>query len=147
MDRFACGSTIIAIFNLVQDLMVLLRVLLQQKKDSHCLETYFHDTILLHHYRWEAYIKKYWNVAIFKLRLLNDQHADCKYIPFRGKMTHTLVVVRHTKKIHCKFILCNLLLWVEFNLRLKKMANKMSFKYIQILKTRNITILSFDKLL
>ena len=84
--------------------------LITTKKDSHCLETHFHDTILLHHYRWEAYIKKYWNVAIFKLRLLNDQHADCKYIRFRGKMTHTLVVVRHTKKIHCKFILCNLLL-------------------------------------
>ena len=95
MDRFACGSTIIAIFNLVQDLMVLLRVLLQQKKDSHCLETYFHDTILLHHHRWEVYIKKYWNVAIFKLRLLNDQHADCEYTWFRGKMTQTPVVVRH----------------------------------------------------
>ena len=69
--------------------------LITTKKDSHCLETHFHDTILLHHYRWEAYIKKYWNVAIFKLRLLNDQHADCEYTWFRGKMTQTPVVVRH----------------------------------------------------
>ena len=76
--------------------------LITTKKDSHCLETYFHDTILLHHYRWEAYIKKYWNVAIFKLRLLNDQHADCEYTQFRGKMTQAPMVVRQNK-IHCNF--------------------------------------------
>ena len=46
--------------------------------------------------------KKYWNVAIFKLRLLNDQHADCEYTQFRGKMTQAPMVVRQNK-IHCNF--------------------------------------------
>lgn len=85
---------VIAIFNLVQ--MVL--QLLQQKGFVLLGNSFPHDTI--QDTDGKHALKKYWNVAIFKSRQLNDQlHTDSEYARFRGKMTQAPVVVHKTRFI------------------------------------------------
>ena len=82
--------------------MVLEELLLQQK-DSYLLGNSFSMTRLFKTQMGSMH-KKYWNVAIFKLRLLSDQSTYCEYAQFRGKMTQAPMVVRKTRFIAKRYI-------------------------------------------